>query len=285
MRAWLGWVLGVAAAAAAAAGVLYTLRPPAPLRDPPQAGRSPAPLERVAALGRLEPRHGVRRIAGPPRAAVVIEELRIEEGDRVERGQIIAVLAGIGLQRAEVSRFEAELGNAARELERNLELSRTRVVAEAKLEAFELARDVAQANLERARADVALSLVRSPIAGRVLAIQAREGERVGAEGIVEIGETEEMYAVAEVYETDIGRVRPGQLAHVRSPALEPELVGEVARIGLKVEKNDVLSTDPVADADARVIEVDILLAEPERAASLTNLRVEVEIETGRAGGP
>ena len=84
-----------------------------------------------------------------------------------------------------------------------------------------------------------------------------------------------MYAVAEVYETDIGRVRVGQPAVVHSPALLHELAGEVERIGLKVGKKDVLSTDPVADADARVVEVRIRLAEPERAASLTNLRVEV----------
>jgi hypothetical protein len=35
--------------------------------------------------------------------------------------------------------------------------------------------------------------------------------------------------------------------------------------------------DPVAEADARVIEVDILLEEPEVVSHLTNLQVEVEI--------
>jgi HlyD family secretion protein len=87
-----------------------------------------------------------------------------------------------------------------------------------------------------------------------------------------------MYAVAEVYETDIGRVRSGQRAQIRSPALPHELAGTVERIGLKIGKKDVLSTDPVADADARVVEVHVRLAEPELAAALTNLRVEVVIE-------
>ena len=48
--------------------------------------------------------------------------------------------------------------------------------------------------------------------------------------------------------------------------------------GLKVGKKDVLSTDPVADADARVVEVDIRLDDAEPAAALTNLRVDVTIE-------
>ncbi len=87
-----------------------------------------------------------------------------------------------------------------------------------------------------------------------------------------------MYAIAEVYETDIGRVRIGQRAVIRSPALPHPLDGIVERIGLKIGKKDVLSTDPVADADARVVEVDILLSEPELAAMFTNLRVDVVID-------
>jgi len=52
----------------------------------------------------------------------------------------------------------------------------------------------------------------------------------------------------------------------------------VERIGFKIGKKDVLSTDPVADADARVVEVDIRLDEPKLVAALTNLRVEVIFE-------
>jgi multidrug efflux pump subunit AcrA (membrane-fusion protein) len=208
---------------------------------------------------------------------VVIEDLRVEEGDRVHEGQVIAVLAGAGVERAEVERLRAELANAEREVERNRPLHQRGALSDASWQAVLLARDVAGASLARAEAELALSTVRSPLAGRVLEIHARSGERVGSEGIAEIGTTDAMVAVAEVYETDIGRVRPGQRALVRSPALPRALEGEVERIGLKVGKKDVLSTDPVADADARVVEVDVRLLEPELAAALTNLRVDVVI--------
>ena len=46
----------------------------------------------IAALGRIEPRGGVRRLAGPSQSVVVISELRVEEGDHVTQGQILAVL-------------------------------------------------------------------------------------------------------------------------------------------------------------------------------------------------
>lgn len=281
-----GWPwLGVAVAAGALIWLGWTYRGSLPIRDlrtvssaPPISAPPPAALARVAALGRIEPRRGVIRVAGPPRAAVVIEKLEVEEADVVKAGQVLAVLQGIGLQRAEQTRFLAELGHATRELERKERLYRQGTLSDTEFEAAQLRRDVARAGLERARADLELSTVRSPIDGQVLEIHAREGERVGPGGIAELGETAAMYAIAEVYEADIGRVRVGQQARVTSPALPGALVGRVERIGLKVGKKDILSTDPVADADARVVEVEIRLDEPEPASALTNLRVDVVIE-------
>lgn len=86
-----------------------------------------------------------------------------------------------------------------------------------------------------------------------------------------------MYAVAEVYETDIILIKVGQRAKVSSPALAAPVSGTVESIGMKVGRMDVLGMDPVAEADARVIEVDILLDEVEAVSALTNLQVEVEI--------
>ena len=86
-----------------------------------------------------------------------------------------------------------------------------------------------------------------------------------------------MYAIAEVYETDIVRVKVGQRAKVTSPAFPEPLEGTVERIGLKVGKMDVLGTDPAAKTDARVIEVEVRLDDSEAAACQTNLSVEIAI--------
>lgn len=248
-------------------------------RDP-EAGIPPDPsaLARVAALGRVEPHRGVYHLAGPPRPAVVIESLAVEEGDHIERGHVIAVLQGMAFERADVARFQAEVAHAQREFARREQLRRGAAASDVALEEARLARDVARANPARAEAELELSLVRSPIDGQVLKIHARDGERVGSEGIVEIGATASMYAIAEVYETDIGRVRVGQRARVNSPALERALEGSLERIGLRIGKQDVLGTDPVADVDAWVVEVEVRLDDSAPAARLTNLRVDVLIE-------
>jgi len=142
----------------------------------------------------------------------------------------------------------------------------------------EAALQVALANFEKAKADLETAAVRSPIDGKVIKIHAYPGEQVGENGIAEIGRTSQMYAVAEVYETDIGRVKLGQRAKVSSPAFDGEIEGVVAQIGQKIDKNDVLNTDPAADTDIRVVEVKVRLENSQKVEGLTNLQVRVEID-------
>ena len=231
----------------------------------------------VTALGRLSPKDGVVRVAGPSEPVVVISELMVRKGDWVTKGQVIARLDRIAVREAALVPFQAELENAEAQLERNQELHSGQVVSDSVFDALGLAVDIARARLDRARAELELALVRAPIEGEVLAIHTRDGERVGLQGIVEIGRTDLMYAIAEVFETDIGKVRVGQTATIRSAALSEPLQGSVEWINHKVGKMDVLGTDPAARMDARVVEVEIRLADSSAAAGLTNLQVEIVI--------
>ena len=243
----------------------------------PQVAAAPRVAARVSALGRLEPHDGVIRVAGPSDAVAVVAELKVAQGDPVEAGQVIAILDDMQIRAAELERARAQFANAEREYERQLELHEENVIADAQRDGWALKLRVAQAELRNFEAAYEQSRVRSPITGQVLEVHTRDGERVGPDGIVELGKTREMYAIAEVYETDIGRVTLGQRARVTSPALREPLFGTVDRIGLKVGKADELGTDPAAKADARVIEVEVRLDDSEPAASLTHLQVAVEL--------
>ncbi len=137
----------------------------------------------------------------------------------------------------------------------------------------------AQASIARAQAELNLATVRSPQDGQVLKIQTRPGELVGTQGIISLGQTQKMVAVAEVYELDVSRIRAGQTATVTSKnnAFSDVLRGKVVEVGLEINKQDVLNTDPAAQFDARVVEVKVLLDEPSsrRVSGLTNLSVQV----------
>ena len=141
--------------------------------------------------------------------------------------------------------------------------------------------ETAKAAVQQAQVNLDLAYVRSPIDGQILQINTWPGEIVNNQGIVEIGQTDQMYVRAEVYETDISQVRIGQRVTITSDGVIGDLHGTVDEIGLQIGTKDVLGTDPVADADARVVEVKIRLT-PEasqQVAGLTNLQVNAIINT------
>lgn len=140
----------------------------------------------------------------------------------------------------------------------------------------------ALAAAKKARQELDLAYVRTFGEGKVLKIHAYPGELIGSEGLVELGQTDRMYAVAEVYETSIDKVRPGQKATISSKfgGFTGELQGVVENVGWKIGKRDILDTDPAANVDVRVMEVKIKI-DPEdsrKVANLTNLQVKVAIE-------
>ncbi len=285
-RIWSGVLLLGLALSVLAAAFLWRDRAALPRlgSDPvvlPAVSLAPPPTSesRIAALGRLEPKDGVRRIAGPAQAVAVVGKLFVDEGDRVRAGQLLARLDDAELRAARVQREEVRLANAVAELARQEKLSADRVISDSLRDKLKLDHDIAIADLRLARAELARVEVRSPIAGQVITVYARSGERVGSEGILELGETGAMYAVAEVYEADVGGVELGSEAQVSSTALPRPLHGVVDRIAMRVRKQDVLGTDPAARTDARVVEVEVRLdpADVALAAGFTHLQVEVAI--------
>ena len=194
-------------------------------------------------------------------------------------------------KRLRLDTVKQQLAEAKETLNRTIETTEVeRNEAQAKLESIVEVRAVdvrvAQAELEQSQAAVlqaqaalALTEVRSPMDGRVLEVNARPGEVVGNKGIIAIGQTDRMYVVAEVYETDIERVNLGQQAIVTGSAFNEELQGEVTQIGLEVKQQDVFESDPLVNTDNKVVEVKIRL-NPEsskRVTALSNLQVQVVI--------
>ena len=235
----------------------------------------------ISSLGRLEPENGVIQLAGPSGGGLtgaVMKSLVVAEGDWVEKDQVVARLDSYNLRAAEVDRLEAVLTNARNEMARQQDLSKKSLTSKANFDAAQMDLDIALADLAAAKARLELAVVRAPLRAQVLEIHAYPGERVGPEGIMELGRTDKMYAVAEVYETDITAVKVGQSARVRLSAMDRELTGNVERISLKVGRLDVVGTDPIAKTDARVVEVLILLDDSEAVARFTNMQVKVEIQ-------
>ncbi|AFY49629.1 ABC exporter membrane fusion protein, DevB family [Nostoc sp. PCC 7524] len=142
----------------------------------------------------------------------------------------------------------------------------------------EVSRTIAAA--KQAKANLAQAYVKAPQDGVIFDIHTRAGEVVSNDGIVEIGQTNQMYAVVEVYQSDINKIRSGQQVQISSNSLSGQLRGTVDWIGWKVQRQNIINTDPSENIDARVVEVHVRLDETssQKAAKFTNLQVKAVIQ-------
>jgi HlyD family secretion protein len=231
---------------------------------------------------------------------------------KLEQVKAGAKKGDIAAAEAQVVRARAAEVNAQRELDRLEKLAREKVISPSEIDSRRSAWEMAQAErqaaehtltgvaevrrvdvqvaeagvatahaaLDYARAELSLGELRAPVAGTVLKIHTWPGERPGPEGVLEIGNLDELHVVAEVYETDVMRVRCGQTARILVTGLPEPLRGEVVEIGWEIGRKDVLSTDPIADVDARVVEVRVRVnpQDTPKLARLTHMQVQVVIE-------
>ena len=251
-------------------------------------------VESVAALGQLSPLGEVRRLAAPisgfggtPRVA----RLLINEGDAVKKGEVLAVfdnrpqilsdvkiiesrintlLIKIKLQKRQVTRYNEAATQGAASLVLLDQEQDELVKLEGQLQE-------AIAELTGLRSDLSNSELKTPIDGVILRINARVGERPGEDGVLEVGANQFMEALIEVYESDINRVKIGQLVLLTSEngGFTGTLKGKVKTISPQVRQRRVLSTDPTGDADARIIEVRVTLDanSAELVSELTGMKV------------
>lgn len=181
-----------------------------------------------------------------------------------KNGAISAV--ELNSRRQTVERATQALRQAQRELDR-LETMQPIHLRQAETQV-----SVAIANFNRAKADFESSLVRAPSAGQILKIHAAPGETVSKDGVVELGNLSQMYAIAAVNETYANRVRLGQPVTITSRALSLPLTGVVDHIGLQVRQE---GTTTLINPNHRVVEVKIRLNNSRSVARMTNAKVEV----------
>lgn len=135
-----------------------------------------------------------------------------------------------------------------------------------------------RAATRRILADIEAATIVAPMNGVILRIYNRPGEAATTK-VLDIGQTDRMVAMAEVFEADIRRISPGQRAEILLPALGEWLNGRVTRIGQFVGKRETLNADPVAEVEARVfrVHIDLDAASSQRSRRFSNMQIEARI--------
>ena len=250
----------------------------------------------IGALGYIEPRSRVIRVShnvGPEGARVA--QLFFQESEHVESGQKLALLsdhkkrfAEVDAARTRIKALEAQLAAEKatmafnqKEYQRYESLSRQSMTTVSHAENKHLAFKQSKLNVQRlladidnaksqlliAEAELENTIILAPITGTVLKILTRPGERIEDTGLLEMADLSQLDIVAEVYESDLPKVRVGQSAQINAIGFERIYNAEVRELGFQVKKNDLNDTDPLADRDNRIIEVRLTL-EPDAVNKL-----------------
>jgi RND family efflux transporter MFP subunit len=213
---------------------------PSDTESPPAAVRA-APVESVSvaqqtrAVGVLSPRDELRlafKVGG------VVDTVRVEPGDVVRKGQVLAELKRTEIDAA-VDQAAEGVEKARRDLERARQLRRDEVATEEQVQDLTTAYNVARANLETARFNAGFARIEAPSDGIVFERLARGGELVQAgQPVVVLGSTTSGWVVrVGLADRDAVRMELGTTASVSFDAFPGRTFpGKVTRIGAAADR-------------------------------------------------
>lgn len=137
----------------------------------------------------------------------------------------------------------------------------------------------AEAARERAKQEFDFATVRAPQAGRILKIFAWPGSKVGDDGLLEMADTSSMVVTAEVYQSDIGKLKLGQQATITADGFQGSLRATLYKVLPQVQKQSTFAGTPGENMDQRIFEVKLRLLpnaeQQKRLGYASNLQVNV----------
>jgi len=91
----------------------------------------------------------------------------------------------------------------------------------------------------------------------VLSVQSRDGEAIGADGILRMGDLDHLIVVAEVDQGQIAHIANGMEARIEGDMIAQPVTGKVTRIAREVFRQKRPSSDILTGRDAKIVEVEI----------------------------
>lgn len=223
----------------------------------------------------------------------------LESSVRKSEAEIRVAESKLAAQDSVIARYKADLGQASAEARRAEQLfaagatSANRVeklqadessakaqVAEAIATKATLVEDLrsSRASLDKDKTERAKATVLAPFSGTVFKVHARPGDKVGEDGLLEMGDSSRMGVIAEVYQSDRPMIALGQKASLSADGFKGRKVeGQVVEIAREVSRQTVFSGQAGENLDRRVLEVKIGLTPQESALAshLNYLQVNV----------
>lgn len=218
----------------------------------------------VSIPGTVEPIRTVGVNAQVPGAVI---EVAVEEGDRVEAGEVVARLDDREL-RAQLRSAEASFAVAEAAYRRAEQLLARQVITQPEYEADQAAYAAARAQLDQLRTRVGFTEVRAPIGGVVTTKAVQSGDVVGNQArLLDVAEVDTMVVRVAVSELDVVDIASGDRVSVRLDAFgETPFDARVRRVF------------PAADPTTRLVPVEVALEGSNAARARPGFLARVSFE-------
>jgi cobalt-zinc-cadmium efflux system membrane fusion protein len=213
-----------------------------------------------------------------PFASGIVNEVKVERGDFVQKGQILAIIRSSEIVDFEndLSAASANLSSAKKNKETNEDMYQSGLLSQRDLIQSENDYKIAQAEYERAKEVLEiygstnvkfLYTVKSPITGFVIEKNIAQNSQFrddSDDDLFTIADIQKVWVMANVYETEVDKIKLGYEADVKFVAYQDKLF-----------KGKVDKIFHVMDADSKVQNVRIVLdninflLRPEMQASIS----------------
>lgn len=174
-----------------------------------------------------------------PETSGVLQDVRVSEGDKVSRGQVLAVIDDGGLS-SELARLETQAALAKTTFERQSRLWEQKIGSEIQYLQAKSNYEALQNSIAQMKSQLERSIVRAPFNGVIDEMMAERGQVVspGQVPLFRIVNLNNMYVEADVPENYLDRIQEGSEVIVDIESIGKEFEGEVDLVSNTIDPSN-----------------------------------------------
>ncbi len=206
-----------------------------------------------------------------------------------EQDEVDALLAQADAEREATLAQQEKLKVVKDEGKKSVAAKKATVEAETKRALAQVPLTTLEANLKAANQKLDSGRLLAPTGGSVVRFLSKPGDTVTTQPVLQLADTSRMVVIAEVYESDVGKVR-GWLTAGKPVKAEIDMRGvsgggkklagvvtDASRVATVVAKNVLTPLGPREDADRRVVEVEVELDAAAAAVAKDYIGLQVRV--------
>lgn len=174
-----------------------------------------------------------------PEFSGILTSVKVNEGQNVSKGQVLATIDAGGLQN-ELAQLEAQERLAQTTYERQKRLWDQNIGSEIQYLEAKTNYEALQSSVNRLKSQLSKTVVRAPFSGVIDEVISEQGEVVnpGQSQLFRLISLDKMYVEADVPENYLGKISSGTDVMVKIGSIGKEFEGKVKQVGNNINPNN-----------------------------------------------